>query len=116
MATTPASPDTGTYGVSETITGITIESLNVTESPQTEPVPDQVNATANEIVYDTRKELRLTYRGTKLTVSGGKVTFVSAIGGSTVWAVDSHEDAGTYNGLKRYTLVAHRFDNFPSAS
>lgn len=112
MATTPASGvDTGTYGISKTASGITIESLNITESPQKEPVPDQKNATVNEITYDNRKELRLTYRGTKLPVTAGIVAF-----DGTNWSVDSHEDAGTYNGLHRYTLVAHRFDNYPSAS
>ena len=110
MATTPTSVD-GEYGISTTHTGITIESISDTESPVTEPVPDQKNAVANEITYDNRKELRLTYRGTKLTVTAGIVAF-----DSTNWSVDSHEDAGTYNGLHRYTLVAHRFTNFPAGS
>ena len=30
--------------------------------------------------------------------------------------VDSHESAGSYNGLKRYNLRAHRFDNAPAAA
>ena len=30
--------------------------------------------------------------------------------------VDSHESAGSYNGLKRYNLSAHRFDNAPAQS
>ena len=110
MATTPTSVD-GEYGISTTHTGITIESISDTESPVTEPVPDQKNAVANEIVYDTRRDLRLTYRGTKLTVTAGIVAF-----DGTNWSVDSHEDAGTYNGLHRYTLVAHRFTNFPAGS
>lgn len=110
MATTPTSVS-GEYGISTTHTGITIESISDTESPMTEPVPDQKNAVANEIVYDTRRDLRLTYRGSKLSVTAGKVTF-----NSTTWVVDSHEEAGTYNGLQRYNLVAHRFTNFPSAT
>lgn len=110
MATTPASV-AGDYGIETTATGITIETLSITDHPQKEPVPDQKNAVANEITYDTRVELRLTYRGTKLSAPGGIVAF-----NGTNWSVDSHEDAGTYNGLHRYTLVAHRFDNYPSGS
>ena len=33
---------------------------------------------------------------------------------SVKYFVDSHEEAGTYNGLKRYNLTGHRFTNFPS--
>ncbi len=109
MATVPASADSGTYGISVTETGITIESINVTEAPQTETVPDQANAVVNEITYDTRTELRLTYRGTKLSPTNGCVTI-----NSVKYFVDSHEEAGTYNGLKRYNLTGHRFTNFPS--
>ena len=111
MAMTPAQPDAGTYGIATTETEITIETLTINSVPQTERVPDQKNAVANEIVYDTRKELRLTYRGTKLTETDGTVTF-----DGVKYFVDSHEDAGTYNGLHRYNLVAHRFDNFPAAT
>lgn len=111
MATTPAQGvDTGTYGVDTTVTGITIESVNITETPQVETVPDQKNATVNEIVYDTRKDLRLTYRGTKLAATNGVITF-----NGVKYAVDSHEEAGSYNALKRYNLSAHRFDNFPAS-
>ena len=111
MATVPASADTGTYGISETVSGITIESITKTESPQTETVPDQANAVVNEITYDKRVDLKLTYRGTKLAETNGCVTV-----DSVKYFVDSHEEAGTYNGLKRYNLSAHRFNNFPAAS
>ena len=111
MATVPASADTGTYGISETVSGITIESITKTETPQTESVPDQANAVVNEITYDKRVDLKLTYRGTKLTESDGVVTV-----DGVKYFVDSHEEAGTYNGLKRYNLSAHRFDNAPAQS
>ena len=116
MATTPATPTAEQYGIAETAPDITIESLTETPSPVGEPVPDQKNATAKELYVDTRRDLRLTYRGTKLAETAGtvggentKVTF----NGHTYY-VDSHESAGTYNGLKRYNLVAHRFDNAPA--
>ena len=80
MATTPAAPTAEQYGIAETATGITIESLTETPSPIGEPIPDQKNATVKEVY------------------------------------VDSHESAGSYNGLKRYNLRAHRFDNAPAAA
>ena len=116
MATTPTTPTAEQYGITETQSGITIESLTETPSPIAEPIPDQKNATAKELYVDTRIDLRLTYRGTKLAETAGtvggentKVTF----NGHTYY-VDNHESAGTYNGLKRYNLVAHRFDNAPA--
>ncbi len=108
MPTTPTTVH-GTYGISTTVENITIESLSITPSPVSEPVPDQANAVANEIVYDERIDLRMTYRGTKLTETDHNVTI-----GNVKYRVDSHEEAGTYNGLQRYNLTAHRFTNFPS--
>ena len=116
MATTPATPTAEQYGITETASGITIESLTETPSPIGEPIPDQKNATVKEVYVDTRYDLQLTYRGTKLAETAGtvggentKITF----NGRTYY-VDSHETAGIYNGLKRYNLRAHRFDNAPS--
>lgn len=111
MATTPATATTEEYGISTATTGITVESETITTSPIVEPVPDQKNATVNEIKYDTRTDLQLTYRGTKLTDTNGVITY-----NSVKYAVDSHEQAGTYNGLKRYNLRAHKFENFPKQS
>ena len=111
MATTPATPTTEKYGIETTTTGITVESENITESPMVEPVPDQKNATVNEIKYDTRYDLKLTYRGNKLTATNNVITYKSV-----KYAVDSHEEAGTYNGLQRYNLSAHRFENYPAAN
>ena len=111
MATTPATATAEEYGIATTATGITIESESITDSPQVETVPDQKNAVTKEIKYDKRIDLKLTYRGTKLTESDGVVTV-----DGVKYFVDSHEEAGTYNGLKRYNLTAHKFDNFPSQS
>lgn len=117
MATTPASPDTGTYGIDTTTSGITVESENISDSPVVIEVPDQKNAVVKEIKYDTRTNLRLTYRGTKLTETAGQngenstVTYNGA-----KYYVDSHEKAGIYNGLQRYNLSAHKFENAPAQS
>ena len=117
MATTPATATAEEYGIATTATGITIESENITDSPVVETVPDQKNATVKEIKYDKRTDLKLTYRGTKLTETAGEngendtVTY-----NSVKYYVDSHEKAGTYNGLQRYNLSAHRFSTYPADS
>lgn len=102
MATT-----TEVYGISETITGITIETRNISEQPLAEPIPDQQNHVTAEKCYSTRKNLTLTYRGTKLSLKQGTSNVITI--DSVDWFVDSHEEAGSYNGLKRYTLTAHCF-------
>ncbi len=108
MATTPAAVD-GIYGISTTLAGFTIESENITESPQKELVPDQANAVANEITYDTRYELRLTVRGASAPVVSDAFGYAGK-----KWSVDSVEKAGTYNGLQRYNITAHRYTNWPA--
>ena len=107
MATNPNSVD-GEYGITSTLDGYTIESENVTDSPRREEVPDQRNAVAKEIRYDTRYELRLTVRG-KEKPSNSTITY----DGNT-YIVDNVEKAGTYNGLKRWNITAHRYDNCSS--
>jgi hypothetical protein len=108
MAMTPAAPS-GVYGISTTFTDYTIESETISNNPLKEVVPDQKNATANEITYDTRVDLRITVRGaSEPTATSGVITY-----NGIKYSLDSCEKAGTYNGLQRYNVTAHRFDNFP---
>lgn len=107
MATNPETV-AGEYGITSTLEGYTIESENVTDSPRREEVPDQRNAVAKEIRYDTRYELRLTVRG-KEKPSNSTISY----DGNT-YIVDNVEKAGTYNGLKRWNITAHRYDNCSS--
>jgi hypothetical protein len=117
MATTPATATAETYGVATETTGITVESETITDSPVVESVPDQKNAVAKEIKYDTRTDLKLTYRGTKLAETAGQNGENSTVTYNGVkYYVDSHEKAGTYNGLQRYSLSAHKFENAPAQS
>ena len=115
MATTPTTATAEEYGIATTATGITIESENITDSPVVETVPDQKNATVKEIKYDKRTDLKLTYRGTKLTETAGENGENDTVTYNGVkYYVDSHEKAGTYNGLQRYNLTAHKFTNAPA--
>jgi len=117
MATTPANATTEVYGIATETANITVESETITDSPVVEPVPDQKNATIKEIKYDTRTDLKLTYRGTKLSVTASQSGENDVVTYNSVkYYVDSHEEAGTYNGLKRYNLSAHKFTNSPAQS
>ena len=98
------------YGVSTTLSGYVIESETITTSPQREQVHNQQNAVTAEIQYDIRYELKLTVRG----ASAPAATTLSY--DSETWIVDSVEKAGSYNGLRRYNVTAHRYTNCNSVT
>ncbi len=108
MSTTPTSVH-GEYGITNTLANYTIESESITQAPQREVVPDQLNAVANEILYDTRYNLRLTMRGATAPSAETNLSY-----DSKTWIVDEVEKAGSYNGLKRYNITAHRYTNYPA--
>ena len=109
MATTPASASTETYGIAETLTGYTIESATLTHTPQVEEVRDQKNALINEIKYDTLDELKLVMRGETKPTAGTDITY-----NNVKYRISQVEDAGSYNGLRRFTVSAKKTDNFPA--
>ena len=115
MATVPENATAETYGVETVTEGITVESESISSSPIVETVPDQKNAVRKEHKYDKRTDLKLTYRGTKLPETAGEngendtVTY-----NGVTYYVDTHEKAGVYNGLQRYNLTAHKFNNAPA--
>lgn len=111
MAEAETNPDR--YGVSETIDGYTIESLNITEADQREQVHNQLNAVVKELVYDTRYDLKCTLRGMNKPTAA---TFAGLGGENVKWIVDSIEDAGTYNGLRRWNVAGHRYTNCNEAT
>ena len=115
MAGETPTPPAEQYGITDTLSGYTIESKNITETPLVEQVPNQINQVEDEIQYDTRYDLRLTLRGaTKPTAT--IISFGTENNTAIKWAVDSVEDAGTYNGLRRYNLAAHRTTKYPKAA
>ena len=109
MATTPETATTETYGIAETLSGYTIESANLTKTPQVEEVRDQKNALINEIKYDTLMDLRLVVRGATKPTAGTDITY-----NNVKYRISSAEDAGIYNGLRRFTVTAKKTDNFPA--
>ena len=114
MATVPAIAASTPRGIQNTLSGFVVETENITPNDVSEPVPDQNGAIADEISYDTRTDLRLTVRsattGKNPPTTAGAANFTYA---GSKWKVDSVEEAGAYNGLRRWNIVAHKYANYP---
>ena len=116
MATTPTIAAGSPRGIQNTLDGYVVESESITPTDRSEEVPDQNGAIADEISYDIRTDLRLTVRSAKASVTAPPATAGSkafSYAGST-WKVDSVEEAGSYNGLRRWNINAHKYTNFPA--
>ena len=115
MATTPTIAAGSPRGIQNTLDGYVVESESITPTDRSEEVPDQNGAIADEISYDTRTDLRLTVRsattGKNAPAEAGDDGFVYA---SSKWKVDSVEEAGSYNGLRRWNITAHKYENYPA--
>ena len=117
MATTPETIEAGTpRGIQRTLANFVIETETITPTDRSEEVPDQSGAIADEVSYDVRTNLRLTVRSAKATVSAAPATAGSASFSydGKLWKVDDVEEAGTYNGLRRWNINAHRYTNYPT--
>ena len=124
MATVPNSISGSPRGITNTLSGFVIESESITEAPVQEDFDDQTGARADEQVYDTRYDLRLTIYGASNTASIGSVVadFSSSdkkqgkkiVYAGKNWKVDNCEEAGSYNGRRRWNISAHRYNNYPA--
>lgn len=121
MSTAPATItlDAQMRGIQNTLTGCVIESESINESDVTEQVPDQNGAIAGEISYDKRTDLKLTVRksavsGTIPATVGSDLTYPATGNSAKKYRVDSVEEAGTYSGLRRWNITAHRYNNWPT--
>ena len=113
MATTPTF-NTSIRGIAKTYANGSIESYTITRNVIAEQVADQYGAIACEMVYDHRVDLSVTMHAagsTAPTFTGDTIAF-----DSVNYHVDSVAEAGSYQGVTRWTLTAHRFDNTPAAS
>ena len=102
---------TSIRGVTKTYTNGSIEDYTITQSPIAEAVPDQYGAIATEMVYDHKTDLSVTMHAagsTAPTFTGDTVTF-----DGKNWQVDSVAETGSYQNVTRWTVTAHRYDNFP---
>ena len=116
MPTSPTSIAEGTpRGITNTLSGYVVETESITPADRSEEVPDQNAAIADEFYYDTRTDLRLTVRSA--TTSAAAPTTAGAKGfqyAGSKWKVDSVEEAGSYNGLRRWNVNAHKYENWPA--
>lgn len=116
MATVPAEITAAARGIARTLAGYVIETESISSSAQIEQTPDQNNAIAAEEVYDHRYELSLTVHSANSTRTAPAATNDQIAYADHNWVVDSIEEAGSYNGLLRFNIRAHRYDNFPAAA
>ena len=112
MATTPEI--TGAVrGVTNTLDGYVVQTEDFDEQPLWHTVPDQFNKVAYEEPYDHRYSLTLS------VISAGASTAAPARQNDVIlyadhnWCVDSCKEAGTYNGDRKWSISAHRYDNWP---
>ena len=125
MPTSPAEIKGSPRGITNTLTGFVVESENINDAPVQEEFDDQVGARADEQVYDNRVDLKLTVYGATSSASIGSVVVAMPTGytgkrikypsgsGGVWYKVDNVEEAGTYNGRRRWNITGHKFDNFP---
>ena len=124
MATVPNSISGSPRGITNTLSGFVIETETITETPVQEDFDDQTGARADEQVYDTRFDLRLTVYGanSEADIDDVVVDFSSSdtkkgkkiVYAGKNWKVDSCEEAGSYNGRRRWNISAHRYNNYPA--
>jgi len=116
MATTPAAISGSARGIKNTLSGFVVESEEINSQAVVEEFDDQNGARADEVAYDTRTDLSLTvYSASAATTAPAEAgsTFAYA---SKKWHVDSVREAGTYNARRRWTISAHRYENYPSGT
>ena len=115
MATVPTQIAAGTpRGITRTLSGFVIETENIVPNDIADEVPDQKGAVADEISYDTRTDLRLTVRSATVSEDPPATAGTVLTYGNVKYKVKSVEEAGTYNGLRRWTITGHRFTNYPA--
>lgn len=112
MATTP-SINKAARGITRTLSGFVVHEENINETPVFEEVPDQFGAIAERQVYDHKYTLSLTViSASASTAAPAHANDLLSYAGHA-WYVDSCAEAGTYQGVRRWTIQATRYDNCP---
>lgn len=114
MATTPTGINAPARGITRILAGYVLESEGIDMSTVIDQTPDQMGAIADEQIYDHRYDLSLVaFSATSARIApattGDRITY----DGQT-YVVDRVAEAGTYNGKLKWTIAAHRFDNWPT--
>lgn len=120
MATTPEIKG-AVRGIDETLPGYVIQARDIEVSPRWHKVPDQKDRVGYEEVVDHTYNLSLS------VISDGDSTdppahendiFVFPSEGTFGvskwrWCLDTCKDAGLYNGDRKWSVTAHRYDYWP---
>lgn len=121
MATTPEISG-AVRGIDRDLTGYVIQDEDITQNKRLHRVPDQKDRTAYEEVVENTWNLSCS------VISDGASTeappledgdyFIYPSTGTMGtdkwrWQVDSCKEAGTYNGDRKWTVTAHRYDDWP---
>lgn len=122
MATTPTI--TGAVrGIDRDLTGYVIQNEDIDEDFRLHRVPDQKDQTGYEEVVEHTWKLSFT------VISDGSSTSAPPLEQNDYiiypstgtlgtdkwrWQVDTCKEAGVYNGDRKWSVTAHRYDNWPS--
>ncbi len=122
MATKPANIVGAVRGIDRDLTGYVIQDEDITQNKRLHRVPDQKDKTAYEEVIEN------TWNLTCSVISDGASTVAPPLSDDDYfiypstgtmgtdkwrWQVDSCKEAGTYNGDRKWTVTAHRSDEWP---
>lgn len=114
MATSPTGINAPARGIVRTLAGYIVQQEGIDTQSIAHETPDQLGAIGWEEVYDHRYDLTLT------AISSTSARTAPATDGDRIsydgktWVVDSVAEAGTYNDHLKWSIRAHRYDNFPT--
>lgn len=115
MATTPTGITGSPRGIAHEWDGyiVQIEDIGLGD-PQRELIPDQNGAIAGAVTFDHVFDVKITMIGK--TAATAAPTFANdqfTYAGAT-YLVSQPREAGSYNGLRKWTVNGTRYDNYPS--
>ena len=100
------------FGIGNTYAGVIIQSEDLSKTDIAHMVHDQYGRVSNEMSYDEDKRNVFTFIASALPAALGAVgsTFVYA---GITWKIDSLTEAGVFDGLRRWTVNAQCYYNYP---
>ena len=121
MATTPATITGAVRGIDRDLDGYVLQNEDITENHRLHRVPDQKDKTAYEEVVERTWNLSFTAISDGATdeppAQENDMIIYPTTGtlGTTKWRwqVDTVKEAGTYNGDRKWSVTAHRYDDWP---
>lgn len=102
------------FGIGTTVAGVIIQSEEMSQSDIAHIVHDQYGRVANEISYDQASSNTFSFLGDKLpaTIKVGDTFEYCGV----TWKIDSVTEAGTFDGLRRWSVAGHAYYNYPDTA